>query len=147
MTALATQAAEQGLEAADYAQTILLRQVESAISDRSVAKMLIAEADVKAGAALLARQISPPEGFDPHVTLAVFRAIRSDPAMHNTYLTAIGGGTGFERGNPQKARVNRAVGSTVKAAVRASSSDSQGRVTKVEISGEFCFSYTLLHAA
>jgi len=140
--ALVDQARDEGLEVADYAQTAILRHVASRSGDRNKFDQLLAEADLKAKAAEIARRVSPPNAFDQHVTLKVFREIREK--IPDLYLTAIGGGTGFERGNPQKAKLNRAIGSTVKAALGASSTDGEGRVTKVEVSGEFCFSYTLL---
>jgi hypothetical protein len=146
LEALVEMAAAAGLEAADYAQTILLRHVEPAIKRRNLAAILLAEAEIKLKASELARRLSPPRKFDPHVTLKVFQAIRQDADLRALYLAAIGGGEGFERGNPLKARVNRAIGSTVKAALGASSTDADGRTTKVEITGEFCFSYTLLFA-
>lgn len=140
--ALVDQATAEGLEVADYAQTAILRHVTNGQGHRNVFDQLLAEADLKSNVADIARRLSPPEAFDQHITLKVFREIREK--IPDLYLTAIGGGTGFERGNPQKAKVNRAIGSTVKAALGASSADREGRVTKVEVSGEFCFSYTLL---
>jgi len=144
-SALAARAASAGLEVADYAQGVLLRDVRDAIDDQGVAAALLAEAGLKAAAARLAREISPPEAFDPHATLKVFRAIRLDENLSADYLTAIGADDPYARGNAQKARVNRAIGSTVKTALGAESTDADGHTTKVEISGEFCFSYTLLY--
>jgi hypothetical protein len=144
-TALSAKAAAAGLEVADYAQVVLLRDVGDAIDDKAVGAALIAESELKVEAARLARECSPPEAFDPHATLRVFRAIRLDARLSALYRSAIGQADAFGRGNAQKARVNRAIGSTVKAALDAASTDPSGHTTKVEISGEFCFSYTLLH--
>lgn len=143
--ALAAKAAAAGLEIADYAQVILMNDIADAIPDRRMAQALLAENELKLAAARLAREASPPHAFDPHATLTVFRAIRLDPRLAQRYAAAIGHGDPFGRGNALKARVNRAIGSTVKAALRAASVDAAGTATKVEVSGEYCFSYTVLH--
>jgi len=147
LRALTAEAARRGFEVADFAQMVLQEHIAPALEDRDLAERLVAEAEIKEAAARLAREFSPANAFDPHVTLKVFQCIRERPNLLRAYLKAIGGGTGYERGNHRKARLNRAIGSTVRTAVGASSTANTGNVMSVTVSGELCFSYTVLHPA
>jgi hypothetical protein len=145
--ALATAAQHEGQEVADFAADILTKHVLSEVHkiDASVGKRLTAEIEIKARAIETARRIAKP--FDPSVTLKVFQAIRSDDDLRALYICAIGGGTGYERGNHIKARINRTLGAAIKTAVGANSRTIDGNRVKVQVSNELIFSYTELEPA
>lgn len=143
--ALDRMASGAGQDVADYAATVLSEHAASAIDDVEVVEQIRAEAELKRTAGELARRLSPPGRFDPDVTLAVFRAIRIDGRLAALYRAAIGSGDGFERNNPAKARVNRTLGGICKAVSGGSSKGPDGAVTMVQVTGEFCFTYTRLH--
>lgn len=143
--ALERLASGAGQDVADYAATVLSEHAAPAIDDAEALKQIRAEVDLKRAAAELARRLSPPGRFNPDVTLAVFRAIRTDERLATLYRAAIGSGDGFERNNPAKARINRIVGGICKAVADGSSKGPDGAVAMVQVSGEFCFTYTRLH--
>jgi hypothetical protein len=144
--ALAAMAEQKGQEVADYAAGVLTEHVLPMIekSDPAAAKRLQAEQEMKAEAIDLAKKLSPARGFDPNVTLKVFQAIRTDDKLRRLYLRAIGDRPGNERGNPIKARINRSLGAAIKTAVNATPETINGNPVKVQVTGEFIFSYTLL---
>lgn len=143
--ALERMASGAGQDVADYAATVLSEHAAAAINDAKAVEQIKAEADLKRAAAELARRLSPPGRFDPDVTLAVFRSIRADERLAALYRAAIGSADGFERNNPDKARVNRIIGGICKAVSGGSSKGPDGAVAMVQVSGEFCFTYTRLH--
>jgi hypothetical protein len=147
--ALRDKAGRLGQEPADYAAGVLTRAVLDVIEekDQAAARRLQAELEIKAWAIDHARRLSPVGAFDPNVTLKVFQAIRTDDGRRHLYLRAIGDRPSEERGNPIKARINRSLGSMIKAAVGAEVEDINGNPVKVQVSGEFIFSYTLLKPA
>ncbi len=144
--ALRFKAASAGQEAADYAASLLTEGLMDVIraADAGAARRLQAELEIKARAIMLARQFSPADRFDPNVTLKVFQAIRHSGDLNEIYIRAIGGKPGNERGNPIKARINRSLGAIVKTAVQADVETIGDNPVKVQVSGEFIFSYTLL---
>lgn len=144
--ALGVKAARAGHEPADYAAGLITEALLDVIREGSqaVAQRLQAELEIKACAIALARQLSPPGAFDPNVTLKVFQTIRTDERLNRLYLRAIGDRPGDERGNPIKARINRSLGAIVKTAVQAEVETIGTSPVKVQVSGEFIFSYTLL---
>jgi uncharacterized protein (DUF1778 family) len=143
--ALERMASSSGQDVADYAATVLSEHAASAIGDAEAMEQIRAEAGLKRAAADLVRRLSPPGRFDPDITLAVFRAIRTEGRLATLYCAAIGSGDGFERNNPAKARVNRTLGGICKAVSGGSSKAPDGAVAMVQVSGEFCFTYTRLH--
>lgn len=144
--ALGQMADGAGQDLADYLATVLSEHAAPAIDDAAAVAQILAEADLKRAVAALARRLSPPGRLDPDVTLAVFRALRAHKELKGLYLAAIGSRDGMERNNPAKARVNRTIGGICKAVSGGSSKAPDGAVTMVQVSGEFCFSYTRLHA-
>jgi hypothetical protein len=143
--ALEGMASSSGQDVADYAAAILSEHAVSAIDDAEAVEQIRAEAELKRAAADLVRRLCPSNRFDPDVTLAVFRAMRTDGRLAALYRAAIGSGDGFERNNPAKARVNRTLGGICKAVSGGSSKGPDGAVTMVQVSSEFCFTYTRLH--
>jgi hypothetical protein len=144
--ALAAMAEQKGQEVADYAAGVLIEHVLPAIkrNDPAAAKRLQAEMEVKAEAIELAKNLSPARAFDPNVTFKVFQAIRTNNRLQRLYLRAIGDRPGDERGNHIKARINRSLGAAIKIAVDATPKMIGGNPVKVQVTGEFIFSYTLL---
>lgn len=143
--ALERMATDAGQDMADYVATVLSEHAAPAMDDDLAVAQIRAEAEIKRAAASLAWRLSPPDAFDPDVTLAVFRAIRGDCRLAALYRAAIGSEDGFERNNPAKARVNRTLGGICKAVCGGSSKGPDGGVTMVQVAGEFCFTYTRLH--
>jgi hypothetical protein len=145
--ALANKAQSKGQEVADYAADLLTNHVLGDVRkiDPSVGKRLTAEIEVKAKAIAMARRITKRR-FDPNVTLKVFQEIKTDGDLRSLYRRAIGGGPGDERGNHVKARINRSLGAAIKTAIGATPVKTNGKPVKVQVSGEYIFSYTLLDA-
>jgi hypothetical protein len=78
-------------------------------------------------------------GFDPHVTLGVFRNFRENPTARRVYLSAAGCESGFELHHEGKSILNPMIGRAVCQSLRASE---VAEVVTVE--GEFCQSYSVL---
>ncbi|WFU80748.1 hypothetical protein QA645_41100 [Bradyrhizobium sp. CIAT3101] len=78
------------------------------------------------------------------MTLRVFRRIKEDASLSETYVRVIGGRAPDERGNPTKARLNRSIGAANKAALGASFRMNGDKAAKVQVGGEYIFSYTPL---
>lgn len=145
-SALATKAAREGQEDADYAAGVLARDLLPIIDelDPSTADRMRAELEVKARAIAVAQRITEHDGFDPNITLKVFQEIKSDTRLNELYLRAIGGRPGDERGNPIKARLNRSLGAAIKTAVGGAPEKVDGSPVKIQVPNEYIFSYTLL---
>jgi len=141
--ALEKVAGQRGQEPADYAADVLTQHFLTDL-DEATADRLRAELDLKKAVIERARELSPKSDFDPDVTLKVFQWIKADPELRSLYERAIGGRPGDARGNHIKARVNRTLGATIKRAVDAASQTMDGGPAKVQVSGEFIFSYTML---
>lgn len=148
-TTLSRMASTAGQEPADYMAGILTRHAIDTLGegDPRSAERLRAEMELKDLAIREAQKRVMENGFDPSVTLHVFQAIRSNDTLRQLYLKAIGGGSGEERGNPIKARINRSLGASIKTAVGAEPQMIEGNPVKVQVSNEFIFSYTLLRKA
>jgi hypothetical protein len=142
--ALERMARDAGQELADYAAMVLTEHAVAAIKDEELLSQLRAEVAIKRAAAEIARRLSPPDRFNPDVTLGVFQEIRGDKGLAELYRAAIGGGTGFERNNPTKARINRTIGSICRVVSGGSSKGPNGEVMTVQVTGEFCQTYTRL---
>jgi hypothetical protein len=141
--ALAKKASYEGQEVADYAADILIKHFLPEVQKTSIAlhDRLQAEIDVKTWAISKAREIGK-RVVDPNVTLKVFQALKADEYLRSLYLRAIGDRE--EPGNPVKARVNRSLGAAIKTALRATAAKTEGNPLKVQVSGEFIFTYTQL---
>lgn len=143
--ALARQAAGAHQETADYAADLLAGAVMGTLEqdDPDEARRLQAELEVKTRAIAIARDLLRG-GFDPNVTLKVFKRIKADETLRDLYERAIGKRPGNDRRNPIKARINRNLGSTIKTAVGAVPHTVDGNVVKVQVTDEFILSYTQL---
>jgi hypothetical protein len=112
--------------------------------DHDERERLDAELEVKDAAIEFAKDQTKQNGFAPDITLQVFRHIRQKDALRECYSRAIGNRPGDDRGNWTKARINRAIGASVKAALAAASQTMGGNPLKVQVTGEFIRSYTPL---
>jgi hypothetical protein len=138
--ALDSKAKTLGWETADYAASVIARDVEEELKSASpsVADRLAAERELK----LEAIQYARSRPFDEHLTLHVFRHLRAN--FSALYETAIGG-KGDVRGNHIQARVNRSLGALIKIAAGAERKlDAQGAVLKEQIRNEYILGYTRL---
>jgi hypothetical protein len=149
--ALAAAAQRKGQEVADFATDILTEHVIKSGDlrkiDPSAEKRLTAEIEVTARAIAFARELTK-RSFYPDVTLRVFQEIKANDELRTLYLRAIGGRSGDERGNAIKARINRSLGASIKTAVGARTVKSAGgEAKKVQVFGEFIFSYSELAPA
>lgn len=88
----------------------------------------------------LARERCARNSVDPDVTLHVFRDIRSNPLYRRQYLLATRCQTGFERGMPDKQKVNTRLGAVIKAAIKAENAELKVPVPEGE--EEFIETYT-----
>ena len=106
--ALYEKARRFGQEPADYAAGVLTRDLLDVVgeADQATASRIEAELEVRAQAVALARRFSPPDTFDPNVTLKVFREIRTDTGLRRLYERAVGDRPGDKRGNSIKARIH-----------------------------------------
>lgn len=147
--AVVREAKECGFEEADYLAHLIAQAVTPTLHNINpdAAKQVEAEAAIKVKAIDLARQLCPagaPAAAFADVTLRVFQRIRTDPALQSIYLQAIGNRPGDERGNPLKARLNRTLGASIKTAVDGRPQKVGGNPVKIQVSGEYIFSFTPL---
>lgn len=146
--ALARAAQTHGQETADYVADIVSRTVldELRETEPDVARRLSAEIDIKGEAIRIARHLAETEAHPDNsdVTLRVFRRIKENTSLSETYVRAIGGRAPDKRGNPTKARLNRSIGAAIKAALSANSRMNGDKPAKVQVGGEYIFSYTPL---
>jgi hypothetical protein len=151
--ALAFKAAAAGQDPVDFVTDLVTRTVRDAMQDKEAARRVDARLALKAKVVALARRLSPPEAFDPDVTLKVFQAIRNDPELLGLYTTAAGGDITLRGQNTAKAILNRELGGLVKSAVGAEIQVVEGTQSpvKVQLSSadkkELMFSYTRLQRA
>ncbi|QQN62168.1 hypothetical protein JIR23_21495 [Bradyrhizobium diazoefficiens] len=147
--ALARAALAAGQETADYAGDIIAHNVLDEIrkTEPDAAQRLQAEIEIKAEAIAYARRFvhDNPDVDNSDITLKVFRHIRQDERLNPKYSRAIGGRPADERGNHTKARINRSLGAAIKTALRATPRMERGKPAKVQVTGEFIFSYTPLN--
>lgn len=135
---LGRMALRTGQETADYVASVLGEHAADELGDAALAARIRAEAALKRRAAELARGFSPLGGFDPDVTLKVFRAIRADGDLLATYREAVGADTGT------KVRINRTLGAICKVTSGGISRGPSGEVVTIQVSGELCRTYTRL---
>jgi hypothetical protein len=139
--ALAQRAREKGQELADYTVDQLARLVRDDL-DHDERDRLDAELEVKDAAIEYAKDHK--EGFAPDITLEIFKHIEKDDHLRKRYYRAIGNRPGDDRGNWTKARINRAIGAAIKAALGATSQTIGGNPVKVQVAGAYIRSYTPL---
>jgi len=144
--AISDMAQAQNKEPADLMADVLS---EFALREGSLGKeetqQVKSEIQIKKLVRDLAQDICANE-FDPHVTLRVFQQIQEDPSLREMYEKAIGA-EGKVRGNHTKARINRALGSIIKMAVRGKARTENGNRVSIQVSDEFILNYTPLVSA
>jgi len=140
-------AKEQGMEV----NHLLQKAVETWLIDNQeieagLRARLSAKREVLDTAVALARSIDADGGFDAHLILTVIRRITTDDGTAPVYAAAIGDAGEGEA--PRRASLNQQLGRVIKAAVGAKTKRNEdGRIARVQVTGEAITSYSLLEKA
>lgn len=144
--ALRESARQRGTDVGDLITDVLSR---FALAERTLAaeeaERIRAELALKEQVRQMARELCAAS-FDPHVILRCFQRVRSDPTLLQLYGRAIGGDP-FARGQDAKARLNRTLGTVIRAAVGGNAAEDDGVRRTVAVEGELVQNYTPLRPA